>query len=85
MENFNLTAYLKPYYATTDNLLFSSSMDKDGNIKSVNYNNQMRSQFLNVPLYKVQPLYNALKLFDDISYAEENLINLKLKPGKFLF
>ena len=60
-------------------------MDKDGNIKSVNYNNQMRSQFLNVLFCKVQPLYNALKLFNDIAYGDEYLINLKLQPGKFLF
>ena len=61
------------------------SLDSEGNVQSINYNNQMRSQFLNVPLGKVQPLYNALKLFNDISYDDENLINLKLQPGKFIF
>ena len=56
-------------------------LDDEGTIQSVSYNNQMRSQFLNLPLDKVQPLYNALKLFDDLCYDDEYLINLKLKPG----
>ena len=58
-------------------------MDDEGIIQSLNYNNQMRSQFLNLPIEKIQPLYNALKLFDDICYDNEYLINLKLKPGNF--
>ena len=45
----------------------------------------MRSQFLNLPIDKIQPLYNALKLFDDICYDNEYLINLKLKPGKIFY
>ena len=53
-------------------------MDGKGIIQSLNYNNQMRSQFLNLPIDKIQPLYNALKLFDDICYDNEYLINLKL-------
>ena len=61
------------------------SLDDEGIIQSLNYNNQMRSQFLNLPIDKIQPLYNALKLFDDICYDNEYLINLKLKPGKFFY
>ena len=60
-------------------------LDDEGTIQSVNYNNQMRSQFLNLPLNEVQPLYNALKLFDDLCYDNEYLINLKLKPGNVYF
>ena len=56
-------------------------LDDEGAVQSVNYNNQMRSQFLNIPVDKVQQLYNALKLFDDLCYDNEYLINLKLKPG----
>ena len=44
----------------------------------------MRSQFLNVPLEKVQPLYDALKLFNDLAYDEAYLINLKLQPGTLI-
>ena len=42
----------------------------------------MQSQFLNVPFGEAQLLYNALKLFDDISYRNEYLVNIKLQPGR---
>ena len=63
------------------NIIISCSLDEGGTIQSLNYNNQMRSQFLNLPLEKVQPLYDALKLFNDLAYDDAYLINLKLQPG----
>ena len=84
MNNF-FKLYIVVYVYIYINIFIIFSLDSEGNVQSINYNNQMRSQFLNVPLGKVQPLYNALKLFNDISYDDENLINLKLQPGKFIF
>ena len=72
---------MKKYLEVKIVVLLIFRLDDEGTVQSVNYNNQMRSQFLNIPVDKVQQLYNALKLFDDLCYDNEYLINLKLKPG----
>ena len=50
-------------------------------MKSINYNNQSRHNSLEVPLSDVQPLYAALKKFDDLCYDSNNCVRHKLKPG----
>ena len=62
-------------------LLLFNRLDHNDEIVSINYNNQVRDKFGNIPLEKVQLVYNALKLFDDVVHSEEMCISFKLKPG----
>jgi hypothetical protein len=57
-------------------------LDYEGNVLGIHYNNQVRDSFLNVPLETVQPLYEGLKMLDDLMYDEKNRVDLTLKEGE---
>ena len=43
---------------------------------------QVRDQMTALPLRKVQTVYNALKLFDQVAYDDNVCIHFKLQPGQ---
>lgn len=60
------------------------SLNGEGEIVEVTYNNQVRDYTLNLPVDKVAPLYEALRIFDDALYAKENIVRLKLAEGDII-
>lgn len=60
------------------------SLNGEGEVVEVTYNNQVRDYTLNLPVDKVAPLYEALRIFDDALYAKENIVRLKLAEGKLI-
>ncbi|XP_074649433.1 gamma-butyrobetaine dioxygenase-like [Tubulanus polymorphus] len=58
--------------------------DNEGNVKGVCYNNQVRDTFMNLPIEDVQPLYEALRKFDDIMYDPNNHVKHTLKAGDII-
>ena len=62
--------------------LFYHSTDEEGNITQVASNNPVRSYRLNVPLELVKPMYEGLKMFDDLCRDEANQLLYKMENGK---
>ncbi|XP_074649435.1 gamma-butyrobetaine dioxygenase-like [Tubulanus polymorphus] len=58
--------------------------DIEGKVKGVCFNNQSRDSYLNLPIEDVQPLYDALKLLENIMYDPQNIVNHTLKPGEIV-
>ena len=58
------------------------SINEQGEIYQINYNNQVRETELNIPLEKVIPYFQALKAFDNQLYHPRNAVQHKLKPGE---
>ncbi|XP_064619881.1 gamma-butyrobetaine dioxygenase-like [Lineus longissimus] len=59
-------------------------LDYEGNVLGIHYNNQVRDSFLNIPLEKVQPLYEGMKMLDEIMYDPKNRVDLTLKEGNIV-
>ena len=67
-----------------DNLITTfpfCSTKENGEVDRINYNNQVRHTSLDIPLSDVKPLYDALKLFDDLCYQSDNHVKIKLESG----
>jgi gamma-butyrobetaine dioxygenase len=59
--------------------------DTDGEMKSVFFNNQTRSWFIDAPV-EVQPkVYEALKCFHDYCYQPRSMTKLKLNAGEMVW
>ncbi|XP_078576358.1 gamma-butyrobetaine dioxygenase-like isoform X2 [Branchiostoma floridae x Branchiostoma japonicum] len=41
-----------------------------------------RESTMDLPLHQVRPFYRAMKAFNAILYRQENLVQLKMKPGE---
>ena len=75
--------YIYSYFVLNKRTLTSFlSLDKNGNVQRVHYNNPVRDQFPVIPSKDTLRLYKALKRFNDIAYDDTILIKHKLKPGK---
>lgn len=56
-------------------------LDEQGEFKTLAYNDQTRSPYMNVPVEEVNKIYQALKKFNEFLYRKENFIDYKLQPG----
>ncbi|XP_022082645.1 gamma-butyrobetaine dioxygenase-like [Acanthaster planci] len=56
--------------------------NKYGEFTSVNFNNQVRAPYLSLPAEKVRDVYRALKVFYDVMYRPENLVEYRLVAGE---
>jgi len=52
-----------------------------GELTRINWSHFARDSHLNVPIDKVEDLYDAMRTFDDILNDEANHIRLKMQPG----
>lgn len=59
-----------------------SSVDFEGRVTSINYNNATRDSVLDLPLHQVQPFYSALRRYVDIMTRPENVVTYRLEPGE---
>lgn len=59
-----------------------SSVDPDGRVARINYNNATRESVLDLPLHQVQPFYRALKTYVDIMNRPENVVTYRMEPGQ---
>lgn len=57
-------------------------VDEHGEVAEVHFNNQMRSWYYDVPVESLHSVYEALKIFDDYARMPENMLELKMLPGK---
>lgn len=59
-----------------------NSVDFEGRVTSINYNNATRDSVLDLPLHQVQPFYRALRRFVDIMTRPENMVTYRMEPGE---
>lgn len=59
-----------------------SSVDFEGRVTSINYNNATRDTVLDLPLHQVQPFYSALRRYLDIMTRPENVVTYRMEPGE---
>ncbi|XP_035662137.1 gamma-butyrobetaine dioxygenase-like [Branchiostoma floridae] len=60
------------------------SLDDQGNVESINYNDQVRDSILDLPAEQVQPLYDALKAYNTIMYLPRNCVRHKMAAGEMI-
>lgn len=60
------------------------SVDSEGKITKINYNNATRDSVLDLPLHQVQPFYRALKAYVDIMNRPENVVTYTMEPGQWV-
>lgn len=58
------------------------SVDPEGRVVRINYNNATRDSVLDLPLHQVQPFYRALKSYVKIMNRPENVVTYTMQPGK---
>lgn len=58
------------------------SLDPEGRLARINYNNATRDSVLDVALHQVQPFYRALKAYVDVMNRPENVVTYKMEPGQ---
>lgn len=59
-----------------------SSVDLEGRVKGINYNNATRDSVLDLPLDQVQPFYRALRTYVDIMTRPENMVTYRMESGE---
>nr|XP_015194132.1 PREDICTED: gamma-butyrobetaine dioxygenase [Lepisosteus oculatus] len=59
----------------------AGSVDADGQVVRINYNNATRDSVLDAPLEQIQPFYGALKAFVDLMGRPQNLVTYRMEPG----
>lgn len=59
-----------------------NSVDFEGRVTSINYNNATRDSVLDLPLHQVQPFYRALRRYVDIMTRPENMVTYRMEPGE---
>ena len=62
--------------------IFCLSFDALGRLKRINWSNFARDSRIDLPLEEVEPLYRAMKEYDDILNDKDVCINYKMKPGE---
>lgn len=62
-------------------LLSLSSVDSDGRVVRINYNNATRDSVLDLPLHQVQAFYSSLKAYVQLMTRPENMLTYKMEPG----
>ncbi|XP_078663612.1 gamma-butyrobetaine dioxygenase-like isoform X2 [Branchiostoma floridae x Branchiostoma belcheri] len=60
------------------------SLDDQGKVKSVNFNDPARDSILDLPEDQVQSLYDALKAYNTIMYLPKNCVRHKMAAGEML-
>ncbi|CAH1797489.1 unnamed protein product, partial [Owenia fusiformis] len=53
--------------------------NKEGELERINFNQQVRDSYMNIPVEQVRPFYTAMKNFNDALY--NNSIRIKMEPG----
>ena len=53
-----------------------------GEVVQITHNPQSMDSYLSIPVDKVKPLYQAIKTFDELLYANNNVFNIKMKSGE---
>lgn len=59
-----------------------NSVDLEGRVTSINYNNATRDSTLDLPPHQVQPFYRALRTYVDIMTRPENVVTYRMEPGE---
>lgn len=59
-----------------------NSVNFEGQVTSINYNNATRDSVLDLPLHQVQPFYRALRRYVDIMTRPENMVTFRMEPGE---
>ena len=59
-----------------------NSFDCQGDLKRINWSHFARDSRLSVPVHQVEPLYRALKAYDEILNDDKIAIKYKMRPGK---
>jgi alpha-ketoglutarate-dependent taurine dioxygenase len=59
-----------------------SSVDCEGQVSRINYNNATRDSVLDLPLEQVQEFYRALKAYVDIMNRPTNVVTYRMEPGQ---
>uniref|UniRef100_A0A8B9LMJ8 Butyrobetaine (gamma), 2-oxoglutarate dioxygenase (gamma-butyrobetaine hydroxylase) 1 n=1 Tax=Astyanax mexicanus TaxID=7994 RepID=A0A8B9LMJ8_ASTMX len=57
------------------------SVDSEGRVVRINYNNATRDSTLDLPLDQVQPFYSSLKSFVELMNQPENVFTYRMEPG----
>ncbi|XP_037087849.1 gamma-butyrobetaine dioxygenase-like [Pollicipes pollicipes] len=71
-----------PFHKVQEHTMFRT--DREGKVTQVCFNNPSRSYRLNVPLESVKPMFEGLKMFQDLSMQEENHVLYKMVNGDVL-
>ncbi len=58
------------------------SVDSDGRVMRINYNNATRDSVLDMPVHQVQPFYSSLKAFVELLSRPENVFTYQMEPGQ---
>lgn len=58
------------------------SVDSEGRVVRINYNNATRDSVLDLPLDQVQPFYSSLKSFVELMNQPENMVTYRMEPGQ---
>lgn len=59
-----------------------NSVDFEGRVTSINYNNATRDSVLDLPVHQVQPFYRALRKYVDLLTRPENVVTYRMEPGE---
>ena len=57
-------------------------LDENVDLKTLIFNNQQRSWFVDLPVERHRKYYRALKALNDCLYREDNALNIRFKNGK---
>lgn len=58
------------------------SVDNEGRVVRINYNNATRDSVLDLPLDKVQLFYTSLKAYVELMTQPENMVTYTMQPGE---
>lgn len=58
------------------------SVDREGRVVRINYNNATRDSVLDLRLDQVQPFYSSLKTFVKLMNRPENMVCYRMEPGQ---
>ena len=53
-----------------------------GEVQRITYNVQARDYYLMLPPEQVKTVYKAMKVFDDLLYEKDAVVNIKLNDGE---
>lgn len=59
------------------------SVDSEGRVVRINYNNATRDSVLDLPLHQVQLFYSSLKAFVELLSRPENVFTYRMEPGQY--
>ena len=73
------------YFLVHSFIMFYSRYTKSDEFHRITYNDQARAPSMTLPVEKVTEMYNAIKIFNQVMYRPENLVQHRLIAGRWVY